>query len=242
MRVPELLRLGSPRSTSWDPPPSFRERILRAVGTPAAAGALVFVAAALTAVILVMVEPHSPEADSSVLDTSALDSTVLDSMESSGNGGQFTESTHGAEVPDAAATVWVHVTGEVHSPGVVEIPLGSRVLDAIAEAGGATDAAVLEGINLARVLTDGEQLVVPNETAAEAAALAAAGTQGEQAVSLNTSSVEAFETLPRVGPSLAQRIVDWRSANGPFTSIDELLEVSGIGQKTLEGFRDRVTL
>lgn len=172
-----------------------------------------------------------------------------------------------AEGAGASSTaIFVHVVGEVAQAGVVELAPGARVQDALEAAGGATDKAVLEGINLARAVVDGEQLVVPNAEAVAAGAGAGAGsgsgtgaepgagggtnggTSGSgsgaasQIVNINTADAVLLETLPRVGPALAGRIIDWREQNGGFASVDQLLEVTGIGVKTLEGFREQVTV
>jgi competence protein ComEA len=107
-------------------------------------------------------------------------------------------------------------------------------VDAIAAAGGMTDAADQGGVNLARPLTDGEQFAVPaiGETVASAP-----GTAADGRVDLNTADAATLETLPRIGPAMAQRIIDWREANGPISSVDDLLAVSGIGTKTVEALR-----
>lgn len=138
----------------------------------------------------------------------------------------------------AASTIVVHVLGAVAFAGVYELPQGARAIDAIAAAGGFADDADRAHLNLARFLADGEQLVVPVE--GEALAQGGAATDGR--VNLNTADRSALEALPRVGPALADRIIAWREANGPFTSVDDLLAVSGIGDKTLAGFRDLVTI
>jgi competence protein ComEA len=137
----------------------------------------------------------------------------------------------------AAPTVMVHVVGAVESPGVIELPENSRIVDALAKAGGAREDAVLSGINLARMLLDGEQIVVPalgDEPAG------ASGVTPPGLVSLSRGTSAELETLPRVGPATAARIIAWREANGPFASVDDVLAVSGIGPATLEGFRSLV--
>ena len=131
-------------------------------------------------------------------------------------------------------TVVVHVVGAVESPGVIELPENSRIVDALAKAGGAREDAILSGINLARVLFDGEQIVVPSR-ADEPAAVSIDAPPGLVSLSRGTSAE--LETLPRVGPATAARIIAWREENGPFTSVDDVLAVSGIGPATLEGFR-----
>jgi competence protein ComEA len=138
----------------------------------------------------------------------------------------------------------------VARPGVEELPVGSRVSDAVEAAGGATAKADLSGLNLARVLVDGEQVKVPEPGevvatpggggGAAPGAGGGAGTGGV-VVPLNTADVSTLDTLPGVGPVLAQRIVDWRTAHGRFTTVDELAEVSGIGQKLLAQLRPLVT-
>lgn len=150
---------------------------------------------------------------------------------------------------EAGAVVLVHVVGRVARPGMVRLRPGARVADAVAAAGGATPGADLSAINLARTVVDGEQIRVPRPgeqpTAASSAgapAVSGPGGAAPAAVSLNTADVAALDTLPGVGPVLAQRIVDWRTEHGRFTSVDELGEVSGIGEKLLAQLRPKVTL
>src|ERR671913_161646 len=132
------------------------------------------------------------------------------------------------------AAVVVHVVGQVRRPGVLRLAAGSRVADALDAAGGPTPTADLARVNLARVLVDGEQVKVP-----AAGDGGTAGT-GTMLVPLNTADLATLETLPGVGPVLAQRIVDWRSQHGRFTSVEELGEVSGIGEKLLAQLRPLV--
>ncbi|AYF99373.1 competence protein ComEA [Protaetiibacter intestinalis] len=138
----------------------------------------------------------------------------------------------------AASPIFVHVLGQVARPGLYELREGDRVVDAIAAAGGLTEAADPAGVNLARTLNDGEQLAVP--AVGEAPAASAPGVAADGRVDLNTADVAALDTLPRIGPAMAQRIIDWREANGPFSSVDDLLAVSGIGAKTVEALRPLV--
>lgn len=141
----------------------------------------------------------------------------------------------GPGTPDAV--VIVHVVGAVQHPGVIELPENSRVLDALELAGGATKEADLTGINLARIVFDGEQIVVP--LPGEMPPPGSAGAV-DAPVSLSRADQATLETLPRVGPATAERIIAWREKNGPFLSVDDLLAVPGIGPATLEGIRDRV--
>jgi competence protein ComEA len=148
-------------------------------------------------------------------------------------GGTETEETGGPSV------IYVHVSGAVAAPGLYVLETSARVVDAVAAAGGLTPDADDGAVNLARPLSDGEQLQVPVEGAVPEAAPAPAG---DGRVNLNTADVGALDTLPRIGEAMAQRIVDWREANGRFTSIEDLLAVPGIGDKMLQALRDLVTV
>ncbi len=131
----------------------------------------------------------------------------------------------------------VHVSGAVAAPGVYQFDEQTRVVDAIAAAGGFTDDADPGALNLAREVADGEQLHVPERGEAVTAAPGApAG-----AVNINRADAAELDTLPRIGPALAERIVAWREENGPFAAVEDLLSVSGIGEKVLEELRGRVT-
>lgn len=145
----------------------------------------------------------------------------------------------------APADLLVHVSGAVRAPGIVTLSPGARVVDAVAAAGGLTDEGDAAGVNLARPVADGEQLIVPRhgETVPQAgtSATTAGGGPGGT-VNLNTASLTELQTLPRIGPAIAQRIVDWRSANGRFRSVSDLLQVAGVGQKLFDGVKDKVTV
>lgn len=145
----------------------------------------------------------------------------------------------------AGGIVVVDVVGQVGRPGLVSLPAGSRVADAITAAGGATPEADVSLLNQARLVIDGEQIRVPRPGEVIAAAPGAAGGAGGGVgalVSLNSADLATLDGLPGVGPVLAQRILDWRSEHGRFTSVDELGEVSGIGDKLMSQLRPRVTL
>jgi competence protein ComEA len=142
-----------------------------------------------------------------------------------------------------SARVVVDVVGEVRRPGLYRLADGSRIADAVARAGGATRKAELAQVNLAAPLADGEQVVVPGRGSAAAAAPAAAG-GGDAAASapiqLSTATVEQLDSLPGVGPATAQKILDYRTKHGAFSSVDELDAVPGIGPKRLEQLRELV--
>ena len=151
-------------------------------------------------------------------------------------------------LPTTAGVLMVHVVGQVRHPGVVRLPPGSRVLDAVRAAGGATTAADLNSLNLARPVADGEQIIVPKPgEAILSGGTAGAGGSGTGApgvggglIDLNTADAAALDSLPGVGPVLAQRILDWRVEHGRFSSVDELGEVSGIGDKILAQISPKV--
>lgn len=234
----------------------MRERIFRAVSVPVLLGAAVFSLAVIVAIVSVFVRPNLPVAEdlAAVNAANAATAEATGGAEGLGDAASNAEpanspSANGAESVGglaAGAPIYVHVVGEVHSPGVVELPPGSRVGAAIELAGGASSGAVLSGVNLARVVNDGEQIVVPNaltaSTGPSGSVPPAGGTVIGSVINLNSADLAALESLPGVGPALAQRILDWRSTNGQFGTVEQLLEVSGIGAKTLEGFRDRVTV
>ena len=131
----------------------------------------------------------------------------------------------------------IHVAGAVVSPGLVEVPDGARVADAVAAAGGALPGSRLSGLNLAAPLRDGQQLTVP----AEAAVAGGGGTApSDVRVPINTAGVADLERLPGVGPVLAERIYHHRESFGPFAAVEDLLDVPGIGEGKLAALRDAV--
>jgi competence protein ComEA len=146
------------------------------------------------------------------------------------------------------APMIVDVTGLVRKPGVYEFPAGSRVIDAVERAGGAKEGADLSLLNLAAPLADGQQIVVPKEgngvpgvgasTVPGSVPSAAAGAL----ININTASAVELEELSGIGEVLAAAVVAYRDEHGPFTSVDQLEDVSGIGPSTLEEIRDQVTV
>jgi competence protein ComEA len=148
--------------------------------------------------------------------------------------------------PAAAPPVTVHVVGAVRLPGLYRVAEGSRVDDAIKKAGGPRPKAALELVNLAAPVADGQQVVVPTKGKQTGAAAPTGATGGAAApaapVSLNSATLEQLDTLPGVGPVTAQKILDYRAANGAFSSIEELDAVPGIGPARLEQLKPLVTL
>ncbi len=166
----------------------------------------------------------------------------------------------GAGAPPSDGQVVVSVVGLVHQPGLVTLDAGARTADALAAAGGPLDGADLVGINMARRLGDGEQIVVglssppgappamgssitsPPDAASASARIGEKPSAPEGSVNLNTATIEQLDTLPGVGPVTATAIIAWRDANGPFASVDQLGEVDGIGPARLEKLRALVSV
>ncbi|WP_187978148.1 ComEA family DNA-binding protein [Mycetocola sp. JXN-3] len=158
--------------------------------------------------------------------------------------------TTGGSVGGDSASVTVHVVGAVGTPGLYTLNGAARVDAAISSAGGATPNADISQINLARRLVDGEQIRVPaqGEIATPIAGEGAGGTaggggsaSGQGPISLSRATAEQLDALPRIGPALAARIVEWRESNGPFRSVEDLTRVSGIGPKMIASLRGKVT-
>ncbi|MFC9932840.1 helix-hairpin-helix domain-containing protein [Glutamicibacter sp. NPDC127525] len=132
----------------------------------------------------------------------------------------------------AAPEVTVHVVGAVKKPGVYQLPVDSRIADAVDAAGGLAKGARAQMVNLAAKLVDGQQVVLPGaETATEPAAAPSAAAGGK--ISLNSADSQTLQELPGIGPALAARIIDFRTENGPFSSVEELDAVPGIGPALL---------
>ena len=151
-----------------------------------------------------------------------------------------------ASTSPSGAPVIVDVTGWVKDPGVYEFGPGDRVIDAVNRAGGARKGADLTSINLAALLTDGSQVVIPKNGAgtisAGGTAPGSTGVGGAPIVNINVASESELESLSGVGPVLANAIIQYRTQHGPFHTVDDLLDVSGIGPATLEELRPQVTV
>jgi competence protein ComEA len=161
------------------------------------------------------------------------------------SGGAVDVPSGGGKAPAAGARVYVHVAGAVRRPGLVRVPAASRVAAAVARAGGPLPKADLTGVNLAAQVEDGQQVVVPLAGAVPGSAAApgtAAAGPGSAAPgikpSLGSATVEQLDEIDGIGPTLAERIVAYRTENGGFGSLDELKEVEGIGEKRFETLRE----
>jgi len=153
-------------------------------------------------------------------------------------------------LPPTPSPLMVDISGAVNAPGVYELPLNARVQDAVEMADGVLSDADLSALNMAARLMDGQKIIVPFE--GEAISLTKSNPVGELAepasaadlapLNINTATREELETLPGIGPSKAAAIIDYRSTNGPFATLEDILEVSGIGEKTLEGFKDLIVI
>jgi len=200
-------------------------------------GAAIVVVIAAMAVAVVMSAAASRGASTEVSSTPSSDAADTGG-DTSPPGDQDGESSGGE--------VLVHVLGAVKRPGLVSLGAGARVVDAVAAAGGLTEDAEQSGINLARLVADGEQLRVPRigevlpEPPAGAGTAPGTANGGDPVIDLNSASQEQLQTLHGIGPALAARILDWRQANGRFSKVSDLMNVTGIGQKLFDGLKDRV--
>jgi competence protein ComEA len=163
----------------------------------------------------------------------------------------FTTTTAASPTTTAPTRIVVHAAGAVVEPGVHEVAAGSRVADLLDAAGGATPDADLDRVNLAAPLADGQRLYVPRRGEASPPVVAegggGTGASGASSadsgpIDINTADVDALDALPGVGPSTASAIVEHRESKGPFTSVDQLLDVRGIGPAKLDALRDLVTV
>jgi competence protein ComEA len=145
-------------------------------------------------------------------------------------------------MPAVTKTILIHVAGKVKRPDVYPLLAGSRVSDAIKAAGGANKGVDLGDINLARVLIDGEQVYVGYVPKANSNSSKSSKSRFTGVININRGTKAEFDSLTGIGPVIASRIINYRNTNGPFLALDDLLKVSGIGSKTLERIRPRLSL
>lgn len=200
-------------------------QVLRSVTVPVLAGAVIFVACIAVSIGIVMSKPHTIGEED--FETISFEDPV--------------EEEEQRLEQERKQTVFVHVTGQVQNPGVYELEAGSRINDAIELAGGSIEGALTDAVNLARVLHDGEQIFVPDETTL-ALVEEHVTFHGASSININNASQDLLETLPGVGPAIAGRIVAWRDSNGGFAIVEDLMQVQGIGPKVYESLKDLVTL
>jgi competence protein ComEA len=249
------------------PPRTWRDRLDDLAADPPSPGrvALALVVVAVVALVgwrVLAPPPAPPELELPLAEPAAQGVAAADApvgapdgqptaVPTGAQGGGGSEGGPGSTA--VSTEVVVHVVGAVAAPGVQRLPTGSRVIDAVEAAGGAAADADLSRVNLAAVLADGQQVVVlrPGEAPPVAAgagpsgpgAADGAGGGGDGAlVDINRASAAELEELPGVGPATAEAIIAHRDQNGPFASVDELLDVRGIGEAKLEQLRDRATV
>ncbi|MDI3536411.1 MAG: competence protein ComEA [Eubacteriaceae bacterium] len=159
-----------------------------------------------------------------------------DSQESEIIVSESAESSESLEEP--AAQIMVHVTGAVNAPGLISLPSGARLMDAVSAAGGFSETADQSALNLARKIKDEEQIVIP--VIGDASSQSGVSTDGR--VNINTADLEELKSLPGIGDVIAQNIIDYREENGSFTQLEDLKNVTRIGDKIYESISESITL
>ena len=238
-------------------PPATRRRLRLDPGRRGAlaVGLAVVAAAVLTGVWVLAARPSTLPVSSRPPATSAASSSNAFGGPSSASSRSPAGSPVAGSSAAPSAVVVVDVAGKVRRPGLYRLPPGSRVDDAIRAAGGARPGVRLDGLNLAAKLVDGQQVAVGVAPAPDAGGDGAGGggagaggadpgggAAGGAPVNLNTATLEQLQTLPGVGPVLAQHVLDWRAAHGRFSSVDQLNDVSGIGDVKFAALKSLVTV
>ncbi|WP_134324616.1 ComEA family DNA-binding protein [Cumulibacter soli] len=224
----------------FEPPrTAWRSRLVRQRGSIAMFLLVAVLTAAATMLVTWLLRP-TPTA---VPAGSGADSEAIgvDERDESSDAAPSSAVATDTDKPDNALIV-VAVVGHVESPGLVTLPEGARVSDAIEAAGGALPDTDLSTINIARKVSDGEQIAVGIPGAADASSADAGPGGGDAKININSANATQLDELPGVGPVLAQSIIDFRDQSGPFATVDELANVSGIGPATLAKLSDLVTV
>lgn len=219
------------------------ERARRKIGVGAAV--VLLIAALVVAVVVTAVGQQTGQ----VVEPGGGESAGSGSRPGSGSGsGDTTDPGVPPTSSGPGGILFIHVLGAVRRPGLFELPDGARVIDVVAAAGGLAPTADPAGVNLARLVSDGEQLYIPRLGEAQPGAPPGAAGPGRPAgvaaggkINLNSATTAELETLPRIGPAMAQRIIDFREANGRFANIEDLRNVTGIGDKTFDGLKELIT-
>ena len=229
-------RLG--RSVSGIVPETMRGRVALGPSQLALVAVLVAVGLALTTWWVVRGDPRQVAAPVAAQPVPGLATPATGSVPVPG----AAPVTSGSGTEPTAEQVTVDVAGKVRRPGIVVLEAGSRVVDAIEAAGGARPRVDLTGLNLARLLVDGEQVLVGLPAPVAAGVTGSAPPAAGALVNLNTATTVELESLPEVGPVTAAAILAWREEHGGFTAVEELLEVDGIGDATLATIAPHVTV
>lgn len=253
-------RAGTAAPAPLTIPPALREGRLAVDGRVLAAVLVLVVGVAVVLGVRVLRAQDagtpvaaSPGGVEQTGDRSGFTSTAGASASSAGAAEPSPGAAAPAGAPGATGEVVVDVVGRVRRPGVVRLPAGSRVADAVRRAGGVRQPARTSDVNMARPVVDGEQIRIPapgerpsvpapSGPGAPGAAPAGGAAGGAGQVNLNEADQSALEELPGVGPVTAEKILAWRTEHGRFTSVDELKEVSGIGEKTFAEIAPHVTV
>lgn len=230
-------------------PETLRGRVGLGPAHVAVVAVLVAVGALVTAVLVVRSDPAPPQvAGVSAEPVASVESSdPLVDLPAPAGAGSSAGAGPAHAAGGAATTVTVDVAGRVRRPGIAVLDPGSRVVDALEAAGGARPGVDLSSLNLARLLVDGEQILVGEQAAAAPGAVAppAAAVPGSAPttlVDLNTATPDELDTLPEVGPVTAAAIIAWRDEHGGFSAVEELIEVDGIGDATLARIAPHVTV
>jgi len=177
-----------------------------------------------------------------VLAVAAIGGTVY-GLHSGGEAIELDSADRSAQPAEVRSQLAVYVTGAVNKPGVVMVPEGARVLDAVNAAGGVLPTADAEKVNMAQAVKDGQQVRIPERSGAgNAGSSGAPGKNGDGLININTADAKALDTLPGIGPAMAQRIIDYRESEGAFQSIEDLKKIKGIGDAKFSKLKDKICI